>query len=159
LNQPSFTIIDQALFESVSQKALASERKRSNHNFHELSEVYQRFLNVLTKGTYVQPHRHKQPAKPESFIALQGELGFLLFDEDGNITDKFLISSSGPIYGIDLKPGIWHSLVCLSKICVCFEGKSGPYNPKTDKEFANFSYPEGSDGATLELKKWEKLFI
>jgi cupin fold WbuC family metalloprotein len=159
LNQPNFTLIDQNLFDSVSEKALLSERKRSNHNFHELSEVYQRFLNVLTRGTYVQPHRHKQPAKPESFISLQGELGFLLFDDDGSIIEKFLISSKGPIYGIDLKPGVWHSLVCLSDVCVCFEGKSGPYNPTTDKEFANFSYPEGSKDANLEIKKWEKLFI
>jgi cupin fold WbuC family metalloprotein len=158
LSQHSFKLINQALFDSVSEKALHSERKRSNFNFHELSEVYQRFLNVLTKGTYVQPHRHKQPAKPESFIALQGELGFLLFDDDGKIIEKFLISSPGPIYGIDLQPGVWHSLVCLSDVCVCFEGKSGPYNPTTDKEFANFSYPEGSKEAILEIEKWKKLF-
>ena len=50
-------LITETLFESVTNRAKVSPRKRSNHNFHELSEVYQRFLNVLTKGTYIQPHQ------------------------------------------------------------------------------------------------------
>jgi cupin fold WbuC family metalloprotein len=158
ISKPHYQLIDESLFRSTQEQALHSPRKRSNHNFHELSEVYQRFLNVLTKGTYVQPHRHKQVPKPETFIALKGELGFLLFDEAGNITDQFRISSQGPNFGIDLQPGVWHSLVCLTDVCVCFEGKSGPYNPNTDKEFASFAPPEGDPKVEEMLRKWEGLF-
>jgi cupin fold WbuC family metalloprotein len=154
----NFKLINSDLFQAVSKQALQSHRKRANYNFHELSEVYQRFLNVLTIGTYVQPHRHLSPAKPETFIALQGDLGFLLFDDQGKIIDSFLLSSKGPNFGIDIQPGVWHSIVCLTDTCICFEGKSGPYNPDTDKEFANFSYPEGSEDSILELKKWESIF-
>lgn len=81
----------------MTNQANVSPRKRSNHNFHELTEVYQRFLNVLTKGTYVQPHKHENPPKPETFIALKGKLGFLIFDEIGNITGKYLLSDNRPI--------------------------------------------------------------
>lgn len=158
VNKPDFKLIDESLFRITQDAALTSPRKRSNHNFHELSEVYQRFLNVLTRGTYVQPHRHKQDPKPETFIALKGELGFLLFDDSGNITESFRISSEGPNYGIDLQPGVWHSLVCLTDVCVCFEGKSGPYNPNTDKEFASFAPAEGDSMVPTTLGKWEELF-
>lgn len=154
----AFKLIDDELFQLTIDKARNSPRKRSNCNFHELSEVYQRFLNVLTKGTYVQPHRHKSVPKPETFIALQGELGFLLFNEDGGIEKTIKLSSNGPIYGIDIQPGVWHSIVTLTDICVCFEGKSGPYNPDTDKEFANFAPPEGDPSVPEVLKNWEGYF-
>ncbi len=152
-------LITEELFSSVSEKAKLSPRKRANHNFHELAEVYQRFLNVLTKGTYVQPHKHENPPKPETFIALKGSLGFLIFDENGNITGKYLLSEKGPIYGIDVQPGVWHGLVTLSDVCVCFEGKSGPYDPKEDKFFASWAPTEADDARFATMEKWEKLFI
>ncbi|PJZ71011.1 cupin [Leptospira perolatii] len=137
-------LISEELFSELAKRADSSPRLRTNHNFHELSEVYQRFLNVLTKNTYVQAHRHKNPPKPETFIVLQGTLGFILFDEDGKVTETHLLSSSGPTFGIDLKPGIYHTIVCISDTCICFEGKSGPYDPNTDKEFAKWA-PAESD--------------
>jgi len=152
-------LITDELFDKVANQATISPRKRSNHNFHELSEVYQRFLNVLTKGTYVQPHKHQNPPKPETFIALKGELGFLIFDDFGTITDKYLLSDKGPIHGIDIQPGVWHGLVTLSDVCVCFEGKAGPYDPKEDKFFAAWAPTEADDERFAMIKQWEKLFI
>ncbi len=152
-------LITETLFESVTNKAKVSPRKRSNHNFHELSEVYQRFLNVLTKGTYIQPHKHENPPKPETFIALKGNLGFLIFDESGNITEKHLLSSDGPTFGIDIQPGVWHSIVTLTDVCICFEGKSGPYDPTEDKFFASWAPTEADDTRFATIEKWEKLFL
>lgn len=156
--KPPFQTIDSTLMNEIATRADGSPRKRSNHNFHELSEVYQRFLNVLTHGTYIQPHRHSRPPKPETFIALQGELGFLLFDEAGRVTETFRISSQGPIYGIDIQPGVWHSVISLTPICVCFEGKSGPYDPHADKEFSPAYPTEGSPDTERVLQEWELLF-
>lgn len=152
-------LITETLFESVSDKAKRSPRKRSNHNFHELSEVYQRFLNVLTKGTYIQPHKHQNPPKPETFIVLKGKLGFLIFDESGNIREKHLLSSEGPTFGIDIQPGVWHTIVTLTDVCVCFEGKSGPYDPTEDKFFASWAPTEADDSRLKVLENWEKLFL
>lgn len=145
-------IIDHALFESLKTKALQSDRKRTNFNFHSLEEVYQRFLNVLTKTTYISPHRHKNDPKPESFIILEGEIGFLIFNEDGSIREAHKLSALGPKRGIDIQPGVWHSLICLSEVAVCFEGKSGPYDPTVDKEF-HPNYPlEGDENVPLTLE-------
>lgn len=152
----SIQLVTDNLFEEVSAAALKSTRKRSNYNFHELQEVYQRFLNVLTYGTYVQPHKHENPPKPESFLVLKGELGFFIFDDGGNIVNKYRLSEKGPIYGIDIQPGLWHSIVCLTEVCVCFEGKSGPYNPSNDKEFAAWAPSEADDNRMEYLQFLEK---
>ncbi len=155
---PPYTLIEESLFSFTLERAQRSPRRRMNYNFHALSEVYQRFLNVLLRGTYVRPHRHFLEPKPETFLSIRGDLGFLLFEEDGSIRETFRISHNGPLYGIDLKPGIWHSLVALSEVCICFEGKSGPYDPSTDKEFLPMYPEEGSFEAREVLAKWEKLF-
>ncbi|EPG65420.1 WbuC family cupin fold metalloprotein [Leptospira wolffii] len=157
-SRPVKQLIDQELFERLLPQASSSARGRTNHNFHELQEPYQRFLNVLTKETYVQAHRHKSPPKPETFLVLKGSLGFILFEEDGNIKETHLLSSDGPVYGIDLSPGVYHSLVCLSEACICFEGKSGPYDPKTDKEFASWAPPENDPESRAYLENLRSLF-
>ncbi|WP_174714639.1 WbuC family cupin fold metalloprotein [Leptospira yasudae] len=157
-SKPLKQLLTVSLFSEVLQKANTSPRKRANHNFHELSEVYQRFLNVLTKDTYIQAHRHKSPPKPETFLVLKGSLGFVLFNEDGSIQETHLLSSEGPVYGIDIAPGVYHTLVCLSETAICFEGKSGPYDPTTDKGFAPWA-PSESDSDRLEyLEKLRSLF-
>jgi len=151
-------VIDNDLVDSVVERALLSSRKRTNHNFHTLDEVYQRFLNVLTKGTYVGVHRHKADPKPETFLVLRGKVGIFIYDDFGKITNSYRLSSEGPNYGIDLRPGVWHNLVCLSEIAVCFEGKSGPYLVNTDKEF-HPKYPgEGEKGWEQQLSTWESFF-
>ncbi len=151
-------IIDQKLIERVISEANSSPRKRKNHNFHQLTEVYQRFLNVLTKETFISVHRHLADPKPETFVILQGKVGFLIFNDDGTLKEKHLLCSEGPNFGIDIQPGVWHNLVCLSDVAVCFEGKSGPYIESVDKEF-HHAYPMESDAKCSEqLMIWKKLF-
>lgn len=152
-------LIDSDLIGNLVKKAQTAERKRTNFNFHEQKEVYQRFLNVLSKDTYIPPHRHLSDPKPETFIILEGEIGFLIFDENGEVKETHKLSANGPKRGIDLQPGVWHSLVCLSETAVCFEGKSGPYDPTVDKEF-HPNYPLESDPKFTEtIKSFESLFL
>jgi dTDP-4-dehydrorhamnose 3,5-epimerase-like enzyme len=75
-----------------------------------------------------------------------------------DLIGKHLLSEKGPIYGIDVQPGVWHGLVTLSDVCVCFEGKSGPYDPKEDKFFAAWAPTEADDARFATMEKWEKLF-
>ncbi|MCL8266140.1 WbuC family cupin fold metalloprotein [Leptospira weilii] len=157
-SKPYRQLLTDSLFSEVLQKANASPRKRANHNFHELSEVYQRFLNVLTRDTYIQAHRHKSPPKPETFLVLKGSLGFILFHEDGSIRETHYLNSDGPVYGIDIAPGVYHTLVCLSENAVCFEGKSGPYDPTTDKDFAPWAPSEADSSRSEYLNQLKKLF-
>jgi cupin fold WbuC family metalloprotein len=142
-----FQGISESLFSVVLEKANLSERKRANYNFHQYSETYQRFLNVLLKGTYICPHKHINPGKAETFLVLKGKVGFLAFDDRGKVIHQAVLSEDGPCYGIDIQPGVWHTIVCLSDVAVCFEGKTGPYDPNADKTFAVWAPLENEPAA------------
>jgi cupin fold WbuC family metalloprotein len=151
-------LIDTVLIGEVRNQALLSSRKRLNHNFHQLEETYQRFLNILCRGTYVRPHRHTEPPKAETFLILEGKISFLVFDDSGSIIESHILQAGGPKYGIDILPGVWHSLVCISDTAVCFEGKHGPYNPANDKDFAPWAPLESTEDARKYLLMLENSF-
>ena len=125
----------------------------------ELDETYQRFLNILCKGTYVRPHRHTNPPKAETFLILEGNISFLIFSDQGEIIESHILQAGGSKYGIDILPGVWHSLVCISDTAVCFEGKHGPYNPANDKDFASWAPLENTEEAKQYLSLLEKGII
>ncbi len=138
-------LIGPELFQQIAEQAARSPRRRMNHNFHSgPQDNPHRFLNVLLRGTYVRPHRHIDPPKAESFLVLEGRAAILIFDDDGQITDTHVLGSG--VMGIDLSPGIWHSIVALSDTVVCFEVKPGPWIPATDKDFAPWAPKEGEAG-------------
>jgi cupin fold WbuC family metalloprotein len=103
-----------------------------------------RFLNVMVKGTYVAPHRHLDPPKAESFVVLEGEVAFFVFDDAGNVLRTEVVGAD-PL-GIDLPPGVWHTLTPLSAHAVCYEVKPGPYLVSNDKDFAPWAPREGDPG-------------
>src|SRR5581483_1651513 len=131
-------------------------RLRMNHNFHSGPEdSAHRFLNVLMKGTYIQPHRHVTPAKPETFLVLEGAADVIIFDDNGTITDRYRLgseSSEGRMWGIDIAPGVWHTILPRSDRAVCFEVKPGPWEPATDKEFAAWAPAENDPNSSAYCK-------
>ena len=151
-------IMDGALFEAVLQRARRSPRRRMNHNFHRsLDENPNRLLNVLLEGTYIAPHRHLHPPKAESFLVLQGRITFVIFDDRGAIIERHTL---GPLpgddaaaLGIDLAPGVWHTLIARTPHAVCYEVKPGPYRPTDDKEFARWAPREGDQGVAEYMER------
>lgn len=131
------------LLEQLAIVARQSPRKRKNYNFHQLEDNVQRMLNCLCEDTYCRPHRHADPPKHEFFIPLTGEVGVLLFDEQGNITDRVRCDRIQS-FGTDIPVGAYHTVVALSPIATCFETKSGPYIKSTDKIFAPWAPEEDS---------------
>lgn len=148
-------LIDHDLFSATLAQAEQSPRKRANFNFHQYRETYQRFLNVLNYGSYVCPHKHTSPPKAETFLILRGELAFFIFDESGQPQQIHRLSENGPVYGLDIQPDVWHCLLCLSEQAVCFEGKTGPYDPNEDKIFADWAPQEGQEG----VEKYQKYLL
>ncbi|MDX2152324.1 MAG: WbuC family cupin fold metalloprotein [Bryobacteraceae bacterium] len=150
-------LISESLLGSVTDAAKQSARRRMNHNFHAGPEDNpHRFLNVLLKGTYVCPHRHANPAKAEAFVVLRGHAAIVLFDGHGRITARHVLGlgertadlprwarDAEPAAGIDLPPGVWHTVTALTDVAICFEVKPGPWSPANDKEFAAWAPREG----------------
>ena len=148
-------LLTDELYRDILSEAEESPRKRKNYNFHlGMEENPHRFLNVMCRGTYISPHRHLIPPKAESFIVLSGKLAFYIFDDKGKITDSHILSDEkGFPHGIDISPGVWHTLAVLSDHAVCFEVKPGPYRPSDDKEFASWAPQENEPGWDVYLQK------
>ena len=144
-------LIDTALLDATLARALTAPRGRVNHNFHpDMASNPHRFLNAWTRGSYAAPHRHLAVPKPESFLVLRGELALFVFDDAGGITEKHILGRDG-VLGIDLAPGLWHTVAALSETAICFEVKAGPYDVATDKEFAPWAPREGDPAAAAYL--------
>jgi cupin fold WbuC family metalloprotein len=122
-----------------------------NRNFHSGPEDNpHRFLNVLLRGTYIRPHRHSDPPKAESFLLLEGEADVIIFDDAGAVTARYRLGADTPdgrLWGVDVPPGVWHTVLPRSARAVCFEVKPGPWEPATDKEFAAWAPAEGDPTA------------
>jgi cupin fold WbuC family metalloprotein len=146
-------LIDEALLETTIERAKRAPRGRTNHNFHpDMASNPHRFLNAWTRGSYAAPHRHLAVPKPESFVVLRGEMALFIFDDAGNVTGRHVLGRDG-LLGIDVAPGIWHTVACVSETAICFEVKAGPYEAATDKEFAPWAPREGDPAATAYLEK------
>jgi cupin fold WbuC family metalloprotein len=146
-------LITSQLFEEVAERAGASARRRMNHNFHASAEDNpHRFLNVLLRGTYIRPHRHSAPPKSETFLVLEGAADVILFDDAGAITARHSLGTGG-VWGVDLPPGVWHTILPRTDRVVCFEVKPGPWEPANDKEFAAWAPAEAAPNVADYLRE------
>lgn len=149
-------IIDPLLISGLQQEAKNNPRLRKTHNFHtESSDPLQRMLNAIEPGSYVQPHRHIDPAKREMFIILKGRVVVFIFDDHGVITHRVLLDAAHGNLGIEIMPHEWHSIVSLEPGSVVFEVKDGPYSVADDKWFAPWAPMPGTQEANSYLKSLE----
>lgn len=131
-------------------------RRRTNYNLHtDYQDPVQRFLNIVTDDSYIQPHRHVQQDCWEGFIIIQGELCVLQFDHHGTVSHRHVLTTHGPAYGIELDSSQIHSIVSLSRQAVVFEYKQGPYDPAHDKSFPSWSIDPEDQQARAYLN-WSK---
>lgn len=138
-------IIDKQLLDKTSEQAKQSPRLRMNYNFHErLDDPVNRLLNAMEPGSYIRPHRHLDPDKDEIFLLLRGKAVVFTFDDEGNITEKFLLDPMAGSHGAEIKPGVWHCLLVLEPDTVVYEVKSGPFAPLDPNNMAPWS-PEPND--------------
>jgi cupin fold WbuC family metalloprotein len=74
---------------------------------------------------------------------MRGRIAVVFFDNEGKITEYTYMGEKCEVKGIDISPGVWHTLISLEDT-VLFEVKEGPYKEDTDKEFAIWAPDEGS---------------
>ena len=72
----------------------------------------------------------------------------MVFDDEGRVTDQFVLRAGSARFGIDIHPGVYHTFVALEPDTVLFEVKPGPWDQATDKDFAAWSPAEGSPGGS-----------
>ncbi len=158
---PQIKRLTQELLDTIADQARSSPRRRQNHNFHDLSEKVQRFINVLQPGTYVRPHRHLRAVGVngfEFFLVVQGKLGIIILDESGQILHQEQVSANGPTRAVELPEGTYHTLVALAPDTVILELKEGPYEARNDKEFLDAFPAEGTPAAGELVETWQGYF-
>ena len=98
--------IDKNLINSLFDKAVVSERKRMNYDLRTSSnDGSQRMLNALLPGSIVPIHRH--PNSNENVILLCGKLVEVLYDEEGNETERIHLDPSVGNFGCVVPAGAW----------------------------------------------------
>lgn len=147
-------IIDNKLLSQLADKATNSVRKRANYNFHQSNDdLLQRMLNMIQPFSYVQPHKHQNPDKREAFIILQGRLLVVLFQNDGTIKQATILDRDKQVYGIEIPPHCYHTIVALQNNTCIYEVKDGPYDVSNDKQFAPWAPSENHTNSTVYLKQ------
>ena len=116
------------LFDNLSAQAKASPRLRMNYDLRNTpDDQSQRMLNALEPGTVLPIHRHR--GSTETVVVLRGKVKWLYYDENGKVTDTFVVAPGSHLCGLSVPKGQWHSLECLESGSVIFEAKDGAYAP------------------------------
>lgn len=147
-------VLDAELIERAVAASRESPRRRIILPLHTSpADPYQRMLNAAQPGSYIRPHRHREPPKGETVIVLRGAVRFLTFREDGAVDHSVVLSANGGAVGLDVRPGVYHTFAALEPDSVVFEAKTGPYDERLDKDFAPWAPPEGSPEAESYLTR------
>ena len=117
--------IDKKLINDVFDKAVASDRKRMNYDLRtSTNDGSQRMLNALLPGSIVPIHRH--PNSNENVLLLCGKLVEVIYDADGNETERIHLDPSVGNFGCVVPAGSWHTVEVLEP-SVIYEAKDGKY--------------------------------
>lgn len=148
-------LINENLLDATTEQAKKSPRLRMNYNFHEtLDDPINRLINAMEPGTYLRPHRHKNPDKNEIFLMLRGSAALFLFDDAGNITEQVTLDPKAGTYGGEIPCNVWHTLLILESGSVVYEIKQGPFAPLSPENMAPWSPPvEDTEGAKKFMDK------
>lgn len=140
--------------------AHASQRRRIILPIHRNQDaLVQRMFNFMLPGTYVQPHLHPREGAIETMMVLHGALGFVLFDDRGNVRNHWRLTAGTPSALLDIEPKLWHGMVILEPDTVVLEIKRGPYDAELDKVFAEWAPAEDEAGTDAYRGKLEALFL
>ena len=126
-------IIDQKLLDDLSAQAKASPKLRQSYDFRTTpDDNSQRMLNALEPGTIMPIHRHRNTS--ETMVMVRGKLIERFYDDNGNITDEFVMAPCGQYAMVQIETGRWHSLEVLEEGTIIFEAKDGAYAPLTEED-------------------------
>ena len=145
-------IISAADLEQLTDQARKAPRLRANLNVHKsLDAAVQRLFIATEPETYIRPHRHPQADKWEFFVVLAGQIDLLLFDPDGRVLQR-VVMTPDQIRAVEVEAGLWHTYVCMQTGTVALEIKQGAYIQPTEKDFAPWAPVENSGEAAVYLQ-------
>ena len=126
--------ITQGLLDELTAKAKASPRLRMNLDLrNSASDQSQRMLNAIEPGSPMPIHRHRKTS--ETVVVLRGKLVWEYYDELERVcTEAIEVSAGGPVYGLNVPAGQWHTVRAIESGSVILETKNGAYEPLSDND-------------------------
>lgn len=123
--------LDKTLFDNLLTQAAVNPRLRQSMDLRNSPEdLSQRMLNALLPGTVLPIHRHAKTS--ETLVLLCGKMEEIFYEEaaDGALreSERILLSAEGPVQGLNIPLGRWHSINVLEPT-VILECKDGKYEP------------------------------
>ena len=135
--------IDKKLINELFDKAVVSDRKRMNYDLRTSSnDGSQRMLNALLPGSIVPIHRH--PKSNENVILLCGKLVEVIYDAEGNETERIHLDPSVGNFGCVVPVGAWHTVEVLEP-SVIYEAKDGKYGEDGSETFDEYKAKVAQD--------------
>ena len=135
--------IDKKLINDLFDKAVVSDRKRMNYDLRTSSnDGSQRMLNALLPGSIVPIHRH--PKSNENVILLCGKLVEVIYDAEGNETERIHLDPSVGNFGCVVPVGAWHTVEVLEP-SVIYEAKDGKYGEDGSETFDEYKAKVAQD--------------
>jgi cupin fold WbuC family metalloprotein len=144
------------LLDELTVQALHSPRRRQFRNLHgNYKDAVQRLFNAIDVDSYIRPHRHWQDPKTETLLGIRGSLTFVTFSDTGDLLEAVRFGQQGrgfnPSIGVEVPPGVWHTVIANEPGSIVFELKAGPFDPLTAKEWAGWAPAEESQQADAYL--------
>lgn len=112
----------------LKELALRSPLRRARLCTHrQPNDLLHEMLIVITRGSYVRPHKHID--RVESFSVLEGEADLLLLDNDGHPIRLLTLGapSSGKLFYHRLDLPVFHTVLVRSEFVVIHEVTQGPF--------------------------------
>lgn len=129
-------IFDNDFLDSLLVQAKGNPRLRQNYDLRNSpADTSQRMLNALLPGTEVPIHRH--PNSNENVILLVGRLDEVLFDENGNETERIHLDPSLGNYGCVIPANVWHTVEVIEP-SVIYEAKDGKFGEDGSESWTNY---------------------
>ncbi len=121
--------ITQAILDNLTEQAKRSPRLRMNLDLRNSEkDLSQRILNAIELGSVLPIHRHQKTS--ETVVCLRGRLVWDYYDDlDRICTERIELSPNGPVVGLNVPIGQWHTVRALESGSVILEVKDGPYEP------------------------------
>lgn len=130
-------------------------KKRYRLCLHESPESsLHEMLICRTKGEYIRPDKHKGIS--ESHTIIEGKEAIILFSDNGEIMDIFILDRNEGYITYRINSEIYHMTIPLTDYAIDYEVKPGPFLPECNI-FPSWA-PEEDDeeGILLFLNKIEK---
>lgn len=125
--------IDKELLDNLTAQAKASPRLRMHYDLRNTPEDNnQRILNAMEPGTVLPIHRHR--GSSETVVMLRGKGKWNYYDDNGNLTESFVVSADGDIRGISVPKGQWHNSESVESGTVILECKDGVWEPLAEED-------------------------